>query len=73
MLFESFNNFGIDLTHKLVSICVDGAAANLIIHNGLSTLLKQDLPWLIAVHCMNHRLELAIKDALSNTYFDDVT
>ena len=38
--FEKF--FGVDLAEKLVSICthVDGAAVNLGVHQGLSTLLK---------------------------------
>ena len=34
--------------------------------------MKRDLPWLVAVHCMNHRLELAAKDAFSSTYFNEV-
>ena len=41
LLLESFANCGIDLTHKLVSICVDGAAVNLGVRRGLSALLKQ--------------------------------
>ena len=61
------------MAQKLVSICVDGAAVNLGVHNGLSTLLKQELPWPVAIHCMNHHLELAVKDALSSSYFDEVT
>ena len=35
-------------------------------------LLKQELPWLVAVHCMNHRLELAAKDAFSSSYLNEV-
>ena len=73
LLLESLASFGIDLAQKLVSICVDGAAVNLGVHNGLSTLLKQEAPWLVAIHCMNHRLELAVKDAFSGSYFDEVT
>ena len=61
------------MAQKLVSICVDGAAVNLGIRRGLSALLKQELPWLVAVHCMNHHLELAAKDAFSNTYLNEVS
>lgn len=39
---------------------------NLGVRRGLSTILKQDIPWMVSIHCMNHRLELAAKDALSN-------
>ena len=71
LLLESFAYFGIDLAQKLVSICVNGAAVNLGVHNGLSALFKQELPWLVAIHCMNHRLELAAKDAFSSSYFNE--
>lgn len=47
LLLESFAKFGIEL----VSICVDGAAVNLEVCRGLSAFLKQELPWLVAVHC----------------------
>ena len=32
--------------------------------SGLATLIKQDYPEVISVHCLCHRLELAFKDAL---------
>ena len=69
LLLESFAEFGMDLAQKLVSICVDGAAVNLGVRRGLSTLLKQESPWLVSIHCMNHRLELAAKDAFSTIAF----
>ena len=31
------------------------------------------MPWLIAIHCLNHRLELAAKDTFKNTYMSEVT
>mgnify|MGYP002804370980 CR=1 FL=1 len=30
------------------------------------------MPWLTVVHCFNHRFELAIKDAFSGTFFDEI-
>lgn len=47
----------------------DGAAVNFGVHRGMMTQLKVDLPWLVAVHCVAHRLELAIKDAFKDSYF----
>ena len=56
-----------------MSICVDGAAVNLGVRQGLAALLRQEMPWLVAVHCLNHRLELAVKNAFANTYMDEVS
>ena len=50
----------------------DGASANFGHKQEVSTLLKQQSPWLISVHCFNHRFELAIKDALDKTFMDDI-
>ena len=63
----------LDLRNRLVSICVDGAAVNLGVRHGLSALLKEDMPWLVAVHCTNHRLELAAKDACSTSFLDEIS
>ena len=42
------------------------------IHAGLGALMKEESPWLEVIHCFNHRLELAIKDAFTNTAFSAV-
>ena len=63
----------LDLRKRLVSICVDGAAVNLGVRHGLSALLKEDMPWLVAVHCMNHRLELTAKDACITSFLDEIS
>ena len=63
----------LDMRNRLVSICVDGAAVNLSVRHGLSALLKEDMPWLVAVHCMNHQLELAAKDACSTSFLDEIS
>ncbi len=73
LLVETFATFGIDLMKKLVRICVDGAAVNLGVRHGLAALIKKDVPWLVAIHCMNHRLELSAKDAFSNTFLNEVS
>ena len=48
----------------MVGIGSDGAANMMGKNNGLSAMLKNDHPELVAVHCLCHRLELAFKDAL---------
>ena len=41
-------------------------------YNGLLTRMTgDDRPWLVPIHCVNHRVELAIKDSLGKE-FDDV-
>ena len=32
---------------------------------GVCTLFREDREWLMVIHCTNHRLELAMKDAFS--------
>ena len=34
--------------------------------NGLGCIIKELAPWLELVHCSNHRMELAIKDAFED-------
>ena len=54
---------------KLVGVGTDGASAN-IAGMGLKGLIKKELPWIFWMWCLAHRLELAIKDALTGTSFD---
>ena len=54
-----------DCMTKLVSATADGANVNLGIYRGAITQMKHERPWLVSIHCVNHRLELAIKNAVS--------
>ena len=54
---------------KIVGIGTDGAAAN-IAGAGLKGLVDKEIPWVVWLWCMAHRLELAVKDALRHTHFD---
>lgn len=45
----------------------DWASVNTGARGDLSGLLREDMSWLMAMHCLNHRLELAVKDALKGT------
>ena len=58
---------------KLVSACADGTAVNLGIHHRLIALLQEDMPWVVAIQCLNHRLDLAAKYAYAKTYVGDVS
>ena len=51
--------------NKVVCCTSDGAAVNTGAYNGLLTRMKRDgRPWLVSIHCVSHRAELAIKDSL---------
>ena len=52
---------------------VDGAAINTGIQSGLGVKFKETAPWINVIHCFNHRLELAMKDMFSGTFFKDIT
>lgn len=41
---------------------------------GLVALLRNDeMPWLIGMHCLNHRLELAAKNVFEDTYMNEIS
>ena len=56
---------------KLVGVGTDGAAANIAV-SGLKGLVEGQLEWVFWMWCMAHRMELAIKDALKGTTFDEI-
>ena len=63
-LKESFNRLGITpFTDRIVGLNVDGASVNTGQFTGLGARIKASASWLQVIHCFNHRLELAIKDA----------
>ena len=39
---------------------------------GVRAIMKEEMLWTAFVWCMAHRLELAIQDALKDTFFDEV-
>ncbi|XP_006813468.1 zinc finger protein 862-like [Saccoglossus kowalevskii] len=58
---------------KLVGFGADGAAVNFGQRQGVSAKLRADIPHLVSVHCVAHRLELAIKHALEQCkYFKEI-
>lgn len=69
------NVFVLGLTNykqKLVGLGADGASVNRGGQGGVQAKLRDEMPWIVFVWCMNHRLELSVKDALKKTYFNTV-
>ena len=65
---QSFQRIGITkFSEKMVGLNVDGASVNMRKFTSLGTRLKVGAPWLQVIHCFNHRLELALKDAFSQS------
>jgi len=70
----TFSELGItNFSRKLVGFCADGASVNFGVKGGLVPKLKEDSPWLVSIHCLSHRLELSLKDAFRDTYFDTIS
>ena len=53
-----------DFIKTMIAMGSDGASVMLGSERGVAALLKKNAPWLIAVHCYGHRLELAFKDVI---------
>ena len=73
-LKDLFERVGVDqFENHIYGLNVDGTSVNTGVHNGLGTKISEDYaPWLTVIHCFNHRLELAIKDALKGSFFDEI-
>ncbi|XP_062376891.1 E3 SUMO-protein ligase KIAA1586-like [Sardina pilchardus] len=52
------------LINNLISIATDGASVLTGKRSGVITRLKQDFPKIQSIHCLCHRLELAVHDSL---------
>ena len=70
---DAFTSIGIEhVCKKLVGFGADGASVNRGDKEGVKAILKRENPWLNFGWCVAHRLELALKDALKGTSFDEV-
>ena len=63
---------GLGTTQYIVKFGADGASVNMGVRKGIAVRLQDEYPWRLPIHCFNHRLELAVKDALSKTFYDDI-
>lgn len=50
----------------------DGCNTNRGAVSGVQALFKREFPWFSFSWCVAHRLELALKDALTTTYFNEI-
>ena len=50
----------------------DGASVNTGKYRGFLTQLKNERPWLITIHCVNHRIELAVKEAMNIPFIREI-
>ena len=74
-LFERPSKFDIpkeQYRNCLVSCTADGASVNMGKYSGVLTQMKNERPWLLTIHCANHRIELAVKSAFDIPAFKDV-
>ena len=55
-----------------MSATADGASVNFGAYNGLLTKIAATRPWLLKIHCSNHRTELAIKTVFEESIFKEV-
>lgn len=49
---------------RVVGLGTDGASVMVGRNRGLAAMLREQIPWLCNIHCMAHRLELGIVDAV---------
>ena len=69
-LEKAFLRFGFkNYNDKLVGLNLVGAGVNMGRMNGLGKLVRDEATWVEIVHFFNHRLELAIKDAITTAKF----
>ena len=60
-------NAGLEKWRKMVVfLCADGASVNMGKKNGVAAKLKTSLDYIIAVHCIAHRLELGVSKSLQD-------
>lgn len=71
---DSLDEHGWDWKAELVATGSDGVSVNLGKNHSATSLLKDEIPHLIAVHCVCHRLDLGaldtMKDRESNLFSD---
>ena len=54
---------------KVVGLATDGARTMLGCHGGVAAKLTKDIPHLVVIHCVAHRLQLAVLDSLKAVPF----
>ncbi|XP_041353824.1 zinc finger protein 862-like [Gigantopelta aegis] len=60
----------LDIKTCCVATAADGASVNFGKESGVLVRLKKTMPWLIMIHCIAHRLELALKDSFKGSFYE---
>ena len=69
-LEDGFEDIGINnWKDGLVACGSDGASVMTGVSNGVIAKLRQDVPWLIGIHCVAHKLELAVLDGIKDVQY----
>lgn len=62
------NGFTVELLREVfIGFCSNGASVMLGVKSGVRKLLQDDFPAIVLWHCLNHRLGLAVDQALDVT------
>ncbi|XP_052241384.1 zinc finger protein 862-like [Dreissena polymorpha] len=61
---NGLNKIGITDSSKIVSVNFDGAAVMMGCKSGVSALMKEKNPRIVSIHCVAHKLELGVLDAV---------
>lgn len=72
---EAFNEFDMpNYQQKTVGFCSDGASVMMGEKQGVIQKIKDlgQSPWILAIWCLAHRLELALKDTFKKEYMETV-
>ena len=69
---EKGNLSSVNYQDRLVSLTTDGASVNTGRLSGLMTRMADERDWLVKIHCINHRVELAVKDAFLESTFKEI-
>ena len=74
LLLDAVAGVGLDDTskHTMVGFGADGASVNMGKKKGVAARLRVDKPWLVTVHCSNHRLKLTVKYVFAGSYYTEV-
>ena len=69
-IVNGFENIGINNGKDgLVAIGSNGASVMTGVRNGVIAKLRQDVSWLIGIHCVAHKLELAVLDGIKDVQY----
>ena len=60
----------LDITKKFIALSVDGASVNSGNKGGVHTIMSQEMAWIVFTGCLAHQLELALKSAWKNNFFE---